>query len=100
MQMYRTSARVGVPAAEDAVASIAPRPLLIMHGTADKLISHTHSEELFRRAEQPKEFWKGGLNPYSSLHAGQNTRMLQHRTDFRPPLIHAHRNCAHLLVRS
>lgn len=32
-------------------------PLLLIHGTADRLIRHEYSEEIFRNANQPKELW-------------------------------------------
>ena len=41
----------------DAVHLIAPRPLLLMHGTNDALVGHAHSELLFARAGEPKRFW-------------------------------------------
>lgn len=41
----------------DNVAAIAPRPLLILHGTKDKVIPFRMSEALFARAQEPKTFW-------------------------------------------
>ena len=32
-------------------------PVLVMHGTADSVISFWHSEELFRKANEPKQFF-------------------------------------------
>ena len=32
-------------------------PVLVMHGTADSVISFWHGEELFRRANEPKQFF-------------------------------------------
>ena len=40
-------------------------PVLIMHGTADSVISYWHSQELFRKANEPKQFFAiqgGGHN--------------------------------------
>lgn len=39
----------------DAVAQIAPRPLLILHGTADPLIPVTQAQVLYEAAGDPKE---------------------------------------------
>jgi pimeloyl-ACP methyl ester carboxylesterase len=36
------------------VAEVAPRPLLLIHGTADVILSHESSEMLFERAREPK----------------------------------------------
>jgi alpha/beta superfamily hydrolase len=36
------------------VAELAPRPLLLMHGTADTILSHESSEAIYERAQEPK----------------------------------------------
>ncbi len=36
------------------VADLAPRPLLLIHGTADTILSHQSSEMLYERARDPK----------------------------------------------
>jgi len=41
----------------DDIAGIAPRPVLIMHGTADAIIPFAHSERLFAAAGEPKQFF-------------------------------------------
>ena len=41
----------------DAVAKIAPRPLLLIHGTADTVIPVVHSYRLYEAAGDPKELW-------------------------------------------
>jgi fermentation-respiration switch protein FrsA (DUF1100 family) len=41
----------------DVVDRIAPRPLLLMHGTQDQAVAVWQSEALFRKAGQPKELW-------------------------------------------
>lgn len=41
----------------DVVNKIAPRPLLLMHGTADRVIPAFQSEALYERAGEPKELW-------------------------------------------
>jgi fermentation-respiration switch protein FrsA (DUF1100 family) len=50
------------------VASIAPTPLLIIHGTADAVIPYRHGQRLFELARQPKQFW--------SLEGGGHTSVL------------------------
>lgn len=39
------------------VADIAPVPLLIIHGTADPVVSYSHGERLFALAREPKLLW-------------------------------------------
>ena len=39
------------------VSKIAPRPLLLMHGTYDSVIPAAHSQRLFDLAKGPKELW-------------------------------------------
>jgi alpha-beta hydrolase superfamily lysophospholipase len=41
------------------VADIAPRPLLLIHGDADRAIPAEHSRRLFAAAGEPKELWIG-----------------------------------------
>lgn len=41
----------------DVVGQIAPRPLLIIHGLADREVSPDHSVRLFAAAAEPKELW-------------------------------------------
>jgi dipeptidyl aminopeptidase/acylaminoacyl peptidase len=41
----------------DVIARIAPRPILILHGTGDKRITQQQAKQLFERAAEPKEFW-------------------------------------------
>ena len=41
----------------DAVTHLAPRPLLLIHGTADSLIPVSHAYMLFEAAHEPKELW-------------------------------------------
>ena len=41
--------------AEKFIAKIAPVPLLLIHGTADPVIGHHHSERLLARAREPKQ---------------------------------------------
>ena len=41
----------------DVIGRIAPRPVLIMHGTADEIVPVRHAHMLFAAAEEPKELW-------------------------------------------
>jgi fermentation-respiration switch protein FrsA (DUF1100 family) len=36
------------------VENLAPRPLLLVHGTSDTILSHEASEDIYERAKQPK----------------------------------------------
>lgn len=47
----------GDPQPIDAVGRIAPRPLLIIHGTDDSIIEFEQSERLFAAAGEPKDLW-------------------------------------------
>jgi alpha/beta superfamily hydrolase len=39
----------------EAAASLSPRPLLVMHGTADEVLPDACSRDIYERARQPKE---------------------------------------------
>jgi uncharacterized protein len=41
----------------NAVASISPLPLLLIHGDQDVVVPTHHSQQLFERAKEPKELW-------------------------------------------
>jgi len=41
------------------VARISPRPLLIIHGTADEMIPVEHARRMYAAAAEPKELWIG-----------------------------------------
>lgn len=42
----------------DVVGRIAPRPLLLIHGTADDVIPVEHARRLYAAAGEPKELWE------------------------------------------
>ncbi len=50
------------------VGELAPRPLLLVHGTADAILSHESSQALFERAGEPKrlELIKGADHRFSA----------------------------------
>ena len=39
----------------DLVPRLSPRPLLLLHGTADEILPHACSQNIYERARQPKE---------------------------------------------
>lgn len=41
------------------VAAIAPRPILLIHGTEDTMIPFEHAKQVYEAARQPKELWIG-----------------------------------------
>lgn len=58
----------------DHVARIAPRPLLLMHGTRDSVVPARMSERLHAAAREPKELWLiDGADHYEAMdeHAGE-----------------------------
>ncbi len=42
----------------DRIASIAPRPVFIIHGTADLGVPFEHGKHLFEAAREPRQFWE------------------------------------------
>jgi fermentation-respiration switch protein FrsA (DUF1100 family) len=55
----RAGYRHGDVMPEREVAAIAPRPLLIIHGTADAVIPIEHAYRVYEAAGAPKELWIG-----------------------------------------
>ena len=43
---------------EKYIGQISPRPIYIMHGTADKTVDFHHGQRLFDAAKEPKQFWQ------------------------------------------
>lgn len=39
------------------IARLAPIPILIIHGTADKIIPVHHAQRLYAAASEPKQLW-------------------------------------------
>jgi len=58
----------------DAIASISPKPILIIHGAEDKVINPKHSQELFEAAKQPKEHWVIENAGHNNVLKGQTMR--------------------------
>jgi fermentation-respiration switch protein FrsA (DUF1100 family) len=52
----------------DVVSRIAPRPLLIMHGTADRIVDPAMAQRLYDAAGEPKELWLvDGADHYEAI---------------------------------
>jgi fermentation-respiration switch protein FrsA (DUF1100 family) len=54
---WRYGYRFGAVRPIEAIAAISPRPLLLIHGSADSLIPVSHAHELFTTAHEPKQRW-------------------------------------------
>jgi dipeptidyl aminopeptidase/acylaminoacyl peptidase len=55
---------------ETYISQISPRPVYIMHGTADETVDFSHGQRLFEAAKEPKLFWQA--------QGGRHTRLWQH----------------------
>ena len=55
-----------------AIGRLAPRPLLVLHGTADPILSDRCARDLYARAAEPKEL---------GLYAGDGHGLEHHQTD-------------------
>lgn len=42
----------------DHIEKISPRPIFFIHGTKDRIVPYQMSEKLFKKAREPKRFWK------------------------------------------
>jgi fermentation-respiration switch protein FrsA (DUF1100 family) len=58
MAQLRAGVRVSQVRPVDAVARLAPRPLLVIHGTADTTVPIDHSERVVAAAGRPRDFWR------------------------------------------
>ena len=54
---WRHGYRFGAVRPVEAVAAISPRPLLLIHGSADSLIPVSHVHAFYEAAREPKERW-------------------------------------------
>lgn len=52
-----TRSRIGANRPIDAVAALAPRPLLLIHNGADQLVPVANARALYAAAGEPKELW-------------------------------------------
>lgn len=64
----------------DALAQIPPRPLLVIHGSADRITPLQLAEELYAAAAEPKQFWMvsgaGHRSPWVGREAVFERRLL------------------------
>jgi uncharacterized protein len=63
----------------DAIGKIAPRRVLLMHGTADDLIPVSHTQKLFEAAGEPKEIYiieGGGHDNLYTINSAEYERRL------------------------
>lgn len=54
---WRTGTNVNQVRPEDVIGKISPRPIFIIHGTADTVVPPANSERNFAAANQPKRIW-------------------------------------------
>jgi dipeptidyl aminopeptidase/acylaminoacyl peptidase len=52
---------------EKYIGQISPRPVYIMHGTADKTVDFKHGQRLFEDANEPKQFWRAENGEHTKL---------------------------------
>jgi fermentation-respiration switch protein FrsA (DUF1100 family) len=62
-----------------AVKNISPTPLLIIHGTLDRVVAYKHAQKLFKEAAEPKTLW--------TIKDGRHTEALgKYRSEYAPQL--------------
>lgn len=67
-----TRTRIGAVSAVSVIGAIAPRPLLIIHGEADRLIPVANAHALYAAAGEPKELWLiPGIDHARAFHHAQ-----------------------------
>ena len=54
--------------AVDAVGKLAPRPLLLLHGTADEIVPPWHSEMVYTNARSPKRLYMAAGAKHGQLY--------------------------------
>lgn len=62
------------------IAALSPLPLLLIHGDQDGVIPAHHSQQLFERAEEPKEIWivPGAGHTQSLLSGAVRKRLVEY----------------------
>jgi len=67
------------------VQNISPTPLLLIHGTADRVIPYHHAQDLFNKAREPKQLWtvQGGnhTDAFSLYSSSYRKSLVQFFTD-------------------
>ncbi len=64
------------------IAQISPRPVYIMHGTADKTVDFKHGQRLFEVAKEPKQFWEAENGEHTRLWQLDNEKADTSVTEF------------------
>lgn len=65
---------------KQSVHKISPIPLIIIHGTQDRVVSYSHAEKLYEAAKEPKSLW--------TIAGGHHTQALgAYRTTYAPRLL-------------
>jgi alpha-beta hydrolase superfamily lysophospholipase len=69
------------------IGSVAPVPVVVIHGTNDPVVPFSHGERLYRLAGQPKGFWKveGGGHATALLLPDVRNRLLGFLDSVLPP---------------
>ncbi len=62
------------------VRAIAPVPLLLIYGTADGIVPYHHGQDLFDRAQEPKQFW-------TIEHGGHTEAFVEESSGYRQKLV-------------
>eukprot|EP00013_Stygamoeba_regulata_P022457 CAMPEP_0177652118 /NCGR_PEP_ID=MMETSP0447-20121125/12934_1 /TAXON_ID=0 /ORGANISM="Stygamoeba regulata, Strain BSH-02190019" /LENGTH=455 /DNA_ID=CAMNT_0019155291 /DNA_START=169 /DNA_END=1536 /DNA_ORIENTATION=+ len=68
--------------AVDLVHRLGGRPLLLMHGTSDRIIPYSHSQRIYHHAMKPKTLWlvEGGV--HCALYDQNKEEYVRHVTEF------------------
>ncbi len=71
------------------IGSVAPVPVVVVHGTKDPVVPFSHGERLYRLAGQPKGFWKveGGGHATALLLSDVRNQLLGFLDSVLPPSI-------------
>jgi len=84
LTLFRMGA-IGQPSPIDVVDRIAPRPLLLMQGSADQLVPVSDVAALYQRAREPKQLWVGEganhcglINQYPDRYRQEVVEFLKH----------------------
>jgi uncharacterized protein len=72
----------GMPGPIDAITQIAPRPVLLMQGSADDTVPPNDVRVLFDRAREPKSIWIGEGAGHCQLREKYPQQYRQHVIDF------------------
>jgi len=69
------------------IGSVAPVPVVVIHGTKDPVVPFSHGERLYRLAGQPKGFWKikGGGHATALRLPDVRARLLEFLDSVLPP---------------